>query len=685
MIKSVYSYTIASIIGLSIVGCSTVSNSDDISEPNQSSTPYKFKYYTDLDTVVIETEIGETLSYTQAEYNTLVYNHPEFYSGCPKGPDNTYSKIKPLEGEYFITSETGQDTYYMLYAQFLKMRNGGQLFDNERRRLIEIYLTINMIHGTLVRGGSYFGHQIPRILAYAEWSLYNKTYHHKSTAPHDIENPKFQYINCLKEFIADQIDNDPKLNEGYLPELDSMVNELHDLITNRFYLDQATSFELEHYRHSNCHEITEQYSDRKEDTSLQKIASVQSALNYVFLNLDSAYFKPVRTDWKHDYGLKTGAGTLNTFEYVRSILTYKQLQYAITEKIFLKGPHTASKLNLNSSNSFGHYNPKFVQELHSGLNELSSSKDFVEATRPAIIRFDVLKKLNQYLEVHSIIEDNECEFMHLRNNYEKQLKTGEWCSNGYRQNLPSNIITLGRNWAATIYYFWIRREIDGTRDLWIEIIRDLANAYLDTDKLLDDAYLHYESQEFEESLELFKSIAELSPDNLQAKKGIAFCHARMLNYSEANNRFKQISVIQSKGTEGINYVEFRFWLQELVAVTNDTFYSLVPWDYTTLGTEYGECIDVEQVGDFNGNGYEDVLIENRRSCEGSIGYSEYQAFTFNGNEFEKSESVRHHRSFHTTDIDGVTHFIIDSHMPGNENYRVDTFKLVNSELKLVNP
>jgi tetratricopeptide (TPR) repeat protein len=203
-----------------------------------------------------------------------------------------------------------------------------------------------------------------------------------------------------------------------------------------------------------------------------------------------------------------------------------------------------------------------------------------------------------------------------------------------------------------------------------------------TDKILEDAYTHYESQEFLDALKLFDRVIEISPDNLEAKKGIAFCHARMLNYSEANRRFRKISAIESNENKAIHYVEFRFWLQELVAVTNDTFYSLVPWDYTTLGPEYGDCINVEQVGDFNGNGYEDVLIENRQSCGGSIGYSEYQAFTFNGNEFEKSESVGYHVSgnFHTTDIHGVIHFVIDSNMPGNENYRVDTLRLLGHEL-----
>ena len=207
-----------------------------------------------------------------------------------------------------------------------------------------------------------------------------------------------------------------------------------------------------------------------------------------------------------------------------------------------------------------------------------------------------------------------------------------------------------------------------------------------TDKLLDDAYLHYERQEFEESLELFKSIAELSPDNLQAKKGIAFCHARMLNYSEANAQLKEIVKLQEKQNEEIAYVEFSFWLQELVAVTTDTFYSLVPWNYKALGPEYGECINVVDMDDFNGNGYRDIFIENRKYCGGSMGYSEFQAFTYNGSTFNKSESVGYHVSgnFQIAKTDGTSQFIIDSHMPGNENYRIDTFKLVDSELKLVN-
>ncbi len=79
------------------------------------------KYYTNLDTITIKTENDITREFSKKEFNKIVDAHPEFFHEIIQSPDifyNTYGKG--------FGSEAGQDTYYILYAHFLKQRNIGE-------------------------------------------------------------------------------------------------------------------------------------------------------------------------------------------------------------------------------------------------------------------------------------------------------------------------------------------------------------------------------------------------------------------------------------------------------------------------------------------------------------------------------------------------------------------------------
>ena len=127
------------------------------------------KYYTQQDTILIATEIGDTLKYAKIDFNNIVDKHTEFFEDYPKNPDQAY--FNDMDKEEF-NSEVGQDVYYVLYAYFLKQRNGVEEFAQQRQKLINIYSNINSLFGHFQYGGTYFGHQSSRILGYAEYSIY---------------------------------------------------------------------------------------------------------------------------------------------------------------------------------------------------------------------------------------------------------------------------------------------------------------------------------------------------------------------------------------------------------------------------------------------------------------------------------------------------------------------------------
>lgn len=209
------------------------------------------KYYTQQDSVLISTEIGDTLKYSKSDFNSIVEKHTEFFKNYPENPDLTYFNGNDKEE---FASEVGQDNYYVLYAYFLKQRNGVKEFSQQRRKLIEIYSNINSLFEYFEYGGTYFGHQRSRILGYAEYSIYllPKT-KEDITKTYDITNQKKLYISSLRQLIEDESKIDfetlGKKKIERIKKLNAIVDELSKLITDNFYLRRAQEFQYLHYEY----------------------------------------------------------------------------------------------------------------------------------------------------------------------------------------------------------------------------------------------------------------------------------------------------------------------------------------------------------------------------------------------------------------------------------------------------
>ncbi|HEU4495415.1 MAG TPA: hypothetical protein VFR70_00010 [Flavobacterium sp.] len=219
------------------------------------------KYYTKEDTVYIPHPDGYILKYAKATFNNLVDNQPEFFWEDPDNPDDAYNYNNIDPGFRFI-SESGQDEYYVLYAYFLKQRNGIDKYAERRKKLIDIYLAINEIFANLRHGGTYFGHQSSRILGYAEYDIYCYKYREDKDKRsgeefyrmYGITKQKDHYIKLLRQLIQDEIKNDPEIyGEGNArdlsEELDAIVDNLDKLITDKFYLQCVLQFQYTHYRY----------------------------------------------------------------------------------------------------------------------------------------------------------------------------------------------------------------------------------------------------------------------------------------------------------------------------------------------------------------------------------------------------------------------------------------------------
>lgn len=209
------------------------------------------KYYITEDTISIATETVGTLKFGKEQFNRIIDEHPEFFDEYPSDPDLAYNCNGNRGG---FLSEAGQDTYYLLYAYFLKHRNGIDKYADHRSRLIKIYSSINSLFQRFQYGGTYFGHQYPRILGYAEYSVYlysiSKDNFEKT---HAITKQKSLYIQSLRQLISDEdgidfntLGKDKIQRNG---ELNKTIDELEGLITDNFYLRRAQAFHYGHYEY----------------------------------------------------------------------------------------------------------------------------------------------------------------------------------------------------------------------------------------------------------------------------------------------------------------------------------------------------------------------------------------------------------------------------------------------------
>ncbi len=207
------------------------------------------QYFKQDDSVWIHTEIGETLTYTKAEFTEIIDNHPEFTSEITMNPDVLYLNGKDKDR---FQSEVGRDEYYALYAYFLKGQNGVGQFIETRNKLIEIYNLINDLYSQFQYGGTYFGHQRWRILGYVEYSIYSYPKSKKEyEKTYNIEKQKSLYIQSLRQLVKDENEIDfNTLGEDKTRRINEqmdIVSRLDSLITDIYYLRLAQEFQHTHY------------------------------------------------------------------------------------------------------------------------------------------------------------------------------------------------------------------------------------------------------------------------------------------------------------------------------------------------------------------------------------------------------------------------------------------------------
>ncbi len=81
--------------------------------------------------------------------------------------------------------------------------------------------------------------------------------------------------------------------------------------------------------------------------------------------------------------------------------------------------------------------------------------------------------------MYEITQENPDDFNKKKSLLLKGIKDENWEEgNNYWGMHPEQLDSeYYRQWGETSYDFWVRRDIDNTKDLWIGLISDVLNAY----------------------------------------------------------------------------------------------------------------------------------------------------------------------------------------------------------------
>jgi hypothetical protein len=222
----------------------------------------KSEFYARSDSVIISSKHFDTLKYSKEEFNQIIDNFPSLYLSIPVNPDLSYAQsgyfkdVIEADGRtkhLSFGSEQGQDTYYILYAYFLRQKQNEKSLDSVRENLIQIYQAINDVFGYINYGGTFFVHQFYRINGYAEYGVYEyRSLSNDGRRLTDISKLKQFYLKSLGEIIHQKIALDKEVPRQEAKterehEVSKNVEVLEKLITNSFYLQKAQQFHYSYY------------------------------------------------------------------------------------------------------------------------------------------------------------------------------------------------------------------------------------------------------------------------------------------------------------------------------------------------------------------------------------------------------------------------------------------------------
>ncbi|MDR2151464.1 MAG: hypothetical protein LBO72_01470 [Helicobacteraceae bacterium] len=200
-------------------------------------------------------------------------------------------------------------------------------------------------------------------------------------------------------------------------------------------------------------------------TDIQRAALV-ALIKTTVRNLDKSRYVAIGDQEDFDYELDGGISVMG--HYLASLVSYEEaLNALLPYKLFVSGPHTDEKPNLEDPNSFGHYNIDAVRYIREAFEEAFSDDKFLKQT-VRLYEKHLRSRLNALRDCYNAINAN--------NSIKAQIPKG------YKEDWSNINYEIGGcyetyNQTATIPNFWFRRIIDGSDKEFYALFEFVLNAY----------------------------------------------------------------------------------------------------------------------------------------------------------------------------------------------------------------
>lgn len=175
------------------------------------------------------------------------------------------------------------------------------------------------------------------------------------------------------------------------------------------------------------------------------------------------------------------------YYHLATFVSYKTISHLCPYSVFRSGPHGTNNLNLSASQTFGHYNPKFLQWLQDHLLEILQDKRFVKSTRDNFQTY-LGNTAQTYWATYTVLNQHPNELNTLLADYKQRLQDRAvpedyyyniaWQENSDQyDSLRELSASYDMNVVAPAVYFWLRRRLDNTDNQVFSMLEYLLDTY----------------------------------------------------------------------------------------------------------------------------------------------------------------------------------------------------------------
>ena len=210
----------------------------------------------------------------------------------------------------------------------------------------------------------------------------------------------------------------------------------------------------------------------KEDEAVEIFRRAASNLDKTELVLANEF------DYWPECGLRVMGG------HLFSLISLYSLNRMLPCDLYVSGPHYYNRWNLNDPWEFGHYNPEAISYLGNLAKKVVADKKFVENTKPLVDEYlkrqmVIMKGLYDGLNNKEICPDKQAvleDIVNREGNIYVNQENCPACDLLDSLDLEDGTYVYG-NTGEMFLYWWGRRNVDGTMELFHNILETVYDAY----------------------------------------------------------------------------------------------------------------------------------------------------------------------------------------------------------------